>query len=236
MVDKGENVGTRQGYVLRRSSNGGIVSTITVNGLELEPETQYVAVLERQNGPNPTTEIAEFHTKTDKKAKAINIPKNEVDENQELKPGISVNVKMYETLSPDELAERENNQTVQNISGSKVISRVEAVADESNSDGIHSILRSAPAAKYISENEITRVKFRNLDKNEEAFGITHTDYSTNGKIAFPHRVRKLIDVEPGDLIELVDVDGNNTRLENKVEEIHDMVSEMYTAYLNNKDD
>lgn len=237
MQEKGKKIGELS-YVLKRQESDGNVNNVNqqvrINDVDIPQKTPIVVKIDIHNNPedNGTT----FEAKSYSGRCGFSIPRDVIRE-LDLYPGHSVRLVIFERKVS------KGNGEFDISDNANVIDRVSANNGGRNSVG--SRLYSQKAQEYINKNGgEAKLKFRDVRTGNEAVGISHTDYESRKHkhtINFPSQVREEIDVEIGDLIEII-VPGEATDSDNKpsqderIDEIHSMVSEMYDSYLENKND
>ena len=175
--------------------------------------------------------IDPFLVKIHSSQTSFSIPRKIIERNGIL-PGHSVLVNIHE------VNEVKNGDEIF-VDSSKIVGRTEVVSDCTNSDGCHSSLENKTVYNHIGEGG-AGVVFRNLRNGKEEFGFT--SQNSDGRFSFPISVRKQIEAEPGDLIEIVETNEENEQsfdvLESneKIDEMYEMVSELYEAYTTAKND
>jgi len=234
MVEKGTYLGTMKNRVLRYSDavDHNVVQTILVKDLELEPKEDYFVEMYTHGGQGSGEYITDFVATRHADKNQINIPKDVVTSNKAIQPGRTVDIKFYECVGEED--------TFGN--SSQVLDRTQVIAASQKKDGCDSRLHSEDVARYLQENGPTALKFRNLRTSKECVAKSNSDYKgSSERFFFSKHARNMVDAAPGDLIEIIaegcgvedDVDAETGEL---IKEMHDMVSEMYDAYIDAKND
>jgi len=224
MSRKGEKIGEKS-VVLRRSTgvknSQNVYNQIDVSDLDVEHgQTVYVLAAESHGG---TGWASGWYCDVYESSKEITLPKDKV-EGGNLRPGDTVLIDVYEqnpnATAPDSI----------------VIERVEA-KPRSNCDGVQSYLSSNETVKYVKENgNDIQLCLRNVNNSYSCFITPEIVGSHSTRIKWTKEKRNKLDVEAGDLIEIIPV-GNppeSNESENESDELYEMVSEMYDAYLESK--
>ena len=232
---KGEKVVSFNHTFSRRSDEGTSGKINFPTESEIDNETRYVIEMKDATGPGFDAEdISPITVKTHSEGNnSFAIPKS-VIETHEILPGHTVNITVHEYEKPDE--------DIQTFSDAAVLGRATVATDRKNSDECYPALSSSELHEMIPDS-VAMFKFRNVSKNKETVGESSRLSSNNG-IKFPISVREDIDAEPGDLIEVINHDSvnddNDTQLEltngEKIDEMYEMVSELYDAYTAAKND
>jgi len=157
----------------------------------------------------------------------ITLPTHIVDD-YDMYPGEKYRFKVTESKS--DKAEKEE-EFVDDIT---VIDRVEPKTDVNREDGISNSVWSKKTHDYLKDNDT--VVYENLRTGDKAI-VTPSRYSDRPEVSFVKEVRNKLNVEIDDTIEIRgQIDEEETESdEDKIDEIHDMVSELYDAYQNNND-
>lgn len=240
---KGDLVAKNKRYVLRRSSsdNSDIVNQLYIGANTLEPETEYLVVI---RGAYDDKIITEYIKESDKAGEQFNLPKKEIDTCQRIRPGETVDILVYELerVGTDAQPEQSELEDVKSEEPSKSLGSSRALKNENSPDDVQARLKSTGAKEYLdSLGGQGALVFRNTRTGMEATGVSHSNYTRpTDYVHFPQVIRKMIDASVDDIIALrrpepSDEDGMKSN-EQKIEEIHDMVSEMYGAYLSAKND
>jgi bifunctional DNA-binding transcriptional regulator/antitoxin component of YhaV-PrlF toxin-antitoxin module len=161
--------------------------------------------------------------------KSFTIPMDIIDQ-AGIKTGHTIVISIYEIS--------------EEISNGEVIDRVEVTSDTTVSDNCHAALNSKTVYTYLGEHD-NLLKVRNLETNKETVYEAKQSDSKHPKhrFSFPISVRREISASPGDFIEVIapsqpegDKQTNKKDLEEKVSEMHEMISELYNAYNTAKND
>jgi len=130
------------------------------------------------------------------------------------------------------------------VDDSRVIGRTSVIANYKTSDGCRSSLRDEKIYEQIGEGELN-LKFRNLANGKETNVVTSRRDGGKNEFTFPISARKALDAEPRDLIEVID-EGESENVnadssqelakEEKINEMYEMISELYDAYTAAKND
>jgi hypothetical protein len=231
MARKLGRVGVASNVVFRYSeSNGlGVVKCINIEDADAEGDTRYMVELIKNNGPNKSQKIAEFVGKTRDSGNHMTVPAAVIRNTEDIKPGRTVNVYLYEMVEED---------SVELSDSSEVLARTEFIKRSSAS------FYNRAVSDYLEKENADKIKVRNTKNGKEVVAKTHTDYeqeNDKNRFRFPPSAYDELDASPGDLAEIMPVEESDesvTELSQKeeIQEIHDMVSEMYDAYLSTKDD
>jgi hypothetical protein len=157
---------------------------------------------------------------------AITLPKRKIEKGK-LRPGESVKFEIYEV------------QEFDLVESDSVIGR--ANAQKSGGGDVSCRLNSKDVYNYIeSRGGNAKIECENLrtQKITTYRSKSHSNKENgNYRFSFPKAVRNELDTQPDDLIEIRSIDKEK-KLDNdeKIEEIHSMVCEMYDAYLESKND
>jgi len=242
MGELGELIGEKR-VVLRRSNgsyNGNNVQQqIRISDLDVGEKQDIIVQLHTSGRDSKDVEV-EFEASVHKGGRTFAIPTDVIEDN-DLHPGETVVVRLYECSIAFE-----DGWGDEFVDSKNVIDRVTANKDGQNTSGVDNRLSSESAVEYIEglDGE-AKMMFRNARTEKEGVGETHTNYQGHGnELYFPNKVRKHIDASPGDTIELIapedaDTDVGDTLAETpvpeEVQEIHEMVTELYEAYTNAND-
>lgn len=168
--------------------------------------------------------VAEYSTTVYEKGDSFSLKASVIKEH-DLKPGQSIRVTAWEQKGFDFVDE------------AKVVDRVEVIEDNGASDGLDSRLNSKKVCEYL-DGEEKSLKFRNARTSISACGSV-SENARGHEFSFPFDVRRDINAEQGDVIEIignVDVSTNSKDKEEMFTEMYEMVREIHEAYLEAKDD
>jgi len=242
MAEKGKKIGMASNVVFRYSdtSETNVVHKVNISGSRVEGGKEYFVEVYKNQGQNGQSMIAEFKSKISKGGNHVSIPKSVVLSTDQIQPGRTVNIYFFEVDEP--------NTQEKKVGGledsAEVLDRATPNLDSSSSTKLDSRITSTKAVQHVKKRGgECEVKFRNTRTGEETISATHAGYDGHGnKIHFPVSAQKKIGADIDDLIEIIRVDKENqnnilgAKQNEKIEEIHDMVSEMYDAYLSAKDE
>jgi len=157
---------------------------------------------------------------------AITLPKRKIEQGK-LRPGESVKFEIYEV------------QDFELVESDSVIGR--ANAQKNGAGKVSCRLNSKDVYKYIeSEGGNAKIECENLrtQKTTTYRSKSHSNKENgNYRFSFPKEVRNELDAQPDDLIEIRSIDDEKElEQDEKIDEIYSMVSEMYDAYLESKND
>jgi len=235
MLEKGNKLAHKR-YVFRKSESNktGVVSTVSVSDLDLDPKTDYFVEISKDNGPNGKNMLTTMKTTTSSSANQINISTSVITDVEGIAPGVSAGLTFYEVVS----TKNTDNDTNDNTDlANRLLGVANVAVDNTASDGCDSRLHCQAASRYLdNQGKEGLLKFRNKRNNKETVAESHSNYQSNKNCVHTSiDVRQNIDTEPGDEIELFRIDGGediaDTRTAERIEEMHEMVSEMYEAYL-----
>lgn len=212
-------------HTFGRNDSGEVVTNVSYSvDCNIEPHTEYVIdIVDNGRTHVDTSKIEPFRVTTHGETNnTFNIPKRIIDKHG-IRPGHNVKMNIFETIGVEDDEAASNGY---------IIGRTTAVKGSAQ-DGCSSSLSNKSASDYINKSG-TVVKFRNLETGKEALGESHSDLAHN-KIHFPGRVREKIDTSPQDLIEIIAIDEESKPDEEqspgeKIDELYEMVSELYEAY------
>jgi len=243
MKTKGDKVARKKNYPIRYTDNTdhNVVSTVAITDVDLVAREDYIVEMHSLHGKNGKKKVAEFETTVSQSGEVISIPKSVITSTDEIVPGRTVNFTFYE-ISKEQEEDKEDLKEKH----SGLIGVGKALADCNNTDGCDSRLKSKTVARYINQNDVGRVKFKNRRNGHSVVDFTHADYASNGsRFKFPYKTRREIGVEPGDMVEIYPAEENGPDVEadtseqidaEKINELYEMVSELHTAYLEAKND
>jgi len=232
MSQKGQKVGEVD-YVFRRSTSNstGVVTTLNVTGLEVEADTPYIVEIHQHKGRNGRELLATAEVRTSKKGNQITVPQAVVKETDAIKPGVPAILKLFE------LVEEEPDVGVSD--SASVLGRHDVSSDPTCEDNCDARLYSERAKEYLEQaGGSAELTFRNLRNQQETTQVTHCNYATSGNaISFKKRIRKDIDAQPGDLIEIIKPsDPQDKDVEELIREMHGMMMEMYNEWMEQQND
>lgn len=240
---KGELVAKNSRYVLRRSSadNSQVVNQLYIGANTVEPQTEYWVVIK---GSYDGEIITEYTKKSDKAGEQFNLPQEEIDSCQRIRPGEMVDICVYDVthVNPNTRAKQSELEDVSDKKSTNLLGSSRALTNESSPDNVQARLKSTAAKEYLDSmgGEATLI-FRNTRTGMEATGTSHSNYTRpTDYVHFPQTTRKMINTSPDDIIDILcpeQSDEEDAELnEEKIEEMHDMISEMYDAYISAKND
>ena len=213
-------------HTFARSHSGGVVTNISYSvDCNIEPNTEYILDIVNNGRTNvDTSEIEPFRVKTHNESNnTFVIPKPIIDKHG-IRPGHNVKINIYEPTEPTDFVQDFTDDA-------SIIGRTEVIGDSDNRDGCACRLQEKNTYEYLSSGEKS-LKFRNVEKKKEAIEVTSQNKVPN-RFSFPISVREDINAEPGDLIELIklsDEDVEELGDKEKIDELYEMVSELYEAY------
>jgi bifunctional DNA-binding transcriptional regulator/antitoxin component of YhaV-PrlF toxin-antitoxin module len=229
MSRKGSKIGEKTVTLKRAPSadnSQNVRSQINVSGVGLDHGQEiYVKAFEshKSTGWGDSWESKVYNI-----YKRITFPKAKL-ESANLLPGDTVIFEFFE-LENGDLTE-----------SSEVIDRVNATKDRSNNDKVQSRLNSKDVYEYINERGgITKLKVRNVRTGKSTTYMAKSRGSTDHhhyRCNFPQDIREEIGAEPDDLIEVITTNESedfDLSQREMVKEMYGMVTEMYDAYLENK--
>lgn len=178
--------------------------------------------------------IAEYDTSVYSSGPRITLPRDVVKENN-LRPGMKLRVMLWDF-------ENKKSTTSNNREGEQDKIRLDTDtvgSDESNEDGLSSRLRSEAVCSYLDKDIKKPLIYKNLSNGQQE-EETVTQNKTRESFTFASHVRESLQVSEGDEIELLKPTNHDEQTElvksedtdEKVAEIHEMVSELYEAYKN----
>jgi len=219
-------------YVFRRtdSNRTGIVSTVRVSDLDLEPQTEYELEILEDSGQRGTIKLAGgIVVNTSKDGETITIPLDDLESRDAIMPGVSSKLEFY----PHEGQEHH------------VIDTAKVSIDTTNNDGCNSQLHSPKASDYVDNNgKRTNVIFRNTRNGKTTTAETHTKYKNKTtRLLFPVDARKDIDANVRDKIEIIKPKSENTedesigleKLTALVRENNHILTKLESEYMGNDD-
>jgi bifunctional DNA-binding transcriptional regulator/antitoxin component of YhaV-PrlF toxin-antitoxin module len=230
MAQKGMEIGEKT-VTLRRSTtvenSQNVYNMVKLKDFDVSNnEKIYVEIFESHGGAGYGTS---WVAKVYESQKRITLPKS-VIENGNLRPGDVVDFVFYR------LGEQQDGKD------ENVIDTCTAVVDKSKEDNVKHYLNSKKVCVYFnSHNGYPTVELENK-RNGKTTEFCPSNVESNENeghyyFNFPKETRKSLETTPGDEIAVKKVDGRDTTYDNgKIEEIHSMVSEMYDAYLESKND
>lgn len=212
-------------HTFGRNESGEVVTNVSYSvDCNIEPHTEYVIdIVDNGRTHVDTSKIEPFKVRTHNESNnTFNIPKRIIDK-YGIRPGHNVKINIYEPVSVEDEQTTSNNYVIGRATANK----------RSGGNGCASTLNNKSASDHIDKNG-TVVRFRNLENGKEAIGESHSDLAQN-KISFPANVSEKIDASPQDLIEIIAIDeeskADEEQLpEEKIDELYEMVSELYEAY------
>jgi len=233
MQEKGQKIGEMD-YVFRRSesSQTEVVNSINITDLSVNQDTEYFLEIYKNNGRNGREKIAATNVKTSKDGYRTSLPSETINNTEAIKPGVSAVLKLY-TLA-------EKSDTQKTLTESIDVLDLSPVGSSSARDGCDSRLYSERVKEYLEkQNGKAELTFRNVENGKQTVEKTTSEYeSSKNAIGFPISIREQIDAKPGDTIELAK--PNQTKIspdtKAKIEEMHNMIEEMYGAYTTTKND
>lgn len=234
MAEKGKKVGEVSSVLRWTDSHGHNVQVnISVDGAGVECGEEYIAVIELYQGPDGMESVAEFEVTIHSNDKRITLPKDVIQSSDALVPGRSIKISFYGVIEDKDITSQDQSQENYGISDSaEVLGRATPNKDPSSSDGLDSTLYHSAVGQYLEQNGESMLKFRNIASGKETLGTSYAGYvDKESRFSFPKTVRDEIDVSEGDLIEIIKPAQADSDDEDKIDEIHRMVSEMYEAYL-----
>jgi len=201
----------------------------------VEKDTEYFVEFKSAGRSNIDYSDQEpFLIKTHSSQCAFNVPRRILNENDIL-PGHCAFINLYEV-------DKVKDEQTDFIDDSSIIGRTTVVSNKSNSDNCRSSLRDKKIYKYIGDGEMN-LKLRNVKNGKETYVLTSQNGSGRYEFSFPISKREALDAEPGDLIEVIDVDAENDNdsspglpRDEKIDAMYEMVSELYDAYTAAKND
>jgi len=230
MAQKGMKIGEKT-VTLRRSTtvenSQNVYNMVKLADFDVSNnERIYVEVFESHGGTGYATYwIAKVYDTQ----KRITLPKS-VIENGNLLPGDVVNFVFYRL---DEQQDAKSEDAIDTCT---------AVVDKSNEDNVKHYLNSKKACRYFNSFDgYCTVELENK-RNGKSTEFCPSNVESNEKeghyyFNFPTEIRSTLETTPGDEIAVKKVENKRTNNNDmKIEEIHSMVSEMYDAYLESKND
>lgn len=207
-----------------------VSSAIKVGDTDLKKGEEYKFMVKIDHGPGGREQIGSFVAKVHSNSGAFTIPTDFIKENG-IKPGQTLK------FEAENYTEKNSKNKSENMMfEGEVLDRVTPNSDSSKSDELSSSLNSRKAHRYVRQNSNV-VKVRNVSTGDEVVMETMAydeENSTNSRISFPKKYREEIGASPGDLIEIIAVDDHDTKdneaLREQIDEIHEMVQELYDAY------
>jgi len=215
-------------YVLRYHDNAynsqNVQCQIRKRDLNLDEHKSIDVTVSDANGEH---KIADYRTDTYGNGSGFTLPTNIIESN-ELVPGQKVKISLYEYEDTTDTDETEDEF----VDDGYVLDRVEAVSDSSATDNVDSRLRSEKVHRYLGGLS-KEFAFKNVQTGKTATATVSPNNERN-TFTFPHQVREAIEVSPDDLIEIRLPESENDELSTseKIDEIHEMISELYDAYTN----
>jgi hypothetical protein len=229
MIDQkplhGEKVGSVQRTLaLAESQPCDLSRNLNIGSINLQHGTTYIFEIEIHQGKNGKETLTKFATQPHEEGNSISIPLKVVKNHEELQPGRTIRLTAYKQNNV-------KNEIEQTGSSTTVLSVVKSDSSEKgkNSDGIKSGLPLGSQKKLLPDSEFF-AQFRNLRNDEVDTELTEV-WESKDWLSFPKPVRENLDVEIGDEIEIVVIDESDNQ--QRIEEIYEMVSELYEAYQNN---
>jgi hypothetical protein len=230
MVDKGKKLAEFQ-HVLRRKENSynenKVNPQVRIPDVDIPAQQQLVVDVKKDGQEvNGTFEAKRYTAEP-----GFTIPVESIRE-LDLHPGESLTFALHEKN-----VERKTDN-IEISDDSRIIDRVSARADPNKSDGMDSRMSSRKVVSYLEQHGgSAQLKFRNVRTKKETTAQTHCQYK-DGKFEFhfPIKAREAIDASSDDLIEIINPEATNQIEDNKLNEMYDMISEMYDAYLSAKHD
>ncbi len=219
-------------HTFARSDSGGVVTNISYSvDCNIQPSTEYILDIVNNGRTHvDTSEIEPFRVTTHNESNnTFNIPKRLIDKHG-IRPGHNVKINIYEPAMPADFVQDFTDDA-------SVIGRTEVIGDSDNKDGCACRLQEKATYEYLSSGKKS-ITFRNVEKKKEKTSVTSQNKVAN-RFSFPISVREDIDAEPGDLIELIkprDEDVDKSGDKEKIDEMYEMISELYEAYTAAKND
>jgi len=240
MTAKGELLGRVKHRLGRAESNEHNVSTVVyltdIDGIEAKKECLFTISVPDVDS---ITETAEVVSRIHSNGHSFTVPKRVVDD-LGLKPGHAVEVKVYEYDRDKSKPSKNSDET------GETLDIVNAISDPSMSDGVGSRLWSQDVCEYLG-NEEKELILKNRENGKKT-RIVSKRLSRENRFSFPKSARDAIAVTEDSTIEVISPSENKSEQaavtdgygskqnDDRVDEIHEMVSEMYEAYLSNKND
>lgn len=238
MIVKGAKVGTVEKTLPISQSDSfanDVSPSVGLGNIGAEVGTEYVIDVYLLANQNEKEFAGSEIVDTWESQPYITLPAKLIKENG-IKPGYRVSVEVYEAVDGDSAGEIEQNEIESDDGG--YLDTVSVRADDTQSDGIDCRLKSKAVYDYIGSGE-ELLKFKNTRTGDVSSHYVSRN-STKSNFSFPIGLRQELNVEPGDKVLIYrpgeDVSsGINTGNDEMVSEIHEMVTVLYNAYVENND-
>lgn len=238
MAEKGTKIGTVQKTLGRAPSKDHNVSQrITLGSLDsIKKGEEYI--FEISGHAKTDIEPFEIMLTVHNSNKGISIPLEEIEKHG-LKPGHALVIKAYEienqTPEKQDVQKRPQTQLTEDGSEGKweYISTVTVIACSESSDGCDS--RVIDSTLHEELNGRTTAKIHNTTKNEMA--TSNIKPVSGNDVSLKQDVRRALDASPGDKLNVYLPSGRNTQTKETqlIREVHNMISDIHAAYLEQKE-
>lgn len=240
MVEKGELIGTKKNYVFRYTdkTKTNVVSSVSASGVDLPPGGKCLLEVHTLGGPSGTELVLDEVVNVSEDGNAFTLTSKIIKNTPEIQPGRTCHLRFYEI---EENYSERSHTTVEEAYDDVA----EVLPDAGIDDGCYVNLESEVIANRMEGSETRKVRFVNKRTGKSTIAETHSDYVKSGRVYFPVGARKDIGASSGDEIGIVDLgeagesdhgSKPTTDLDEKVNEIHAMVEELYGAYSEAKND
>jgi len=221
MSQKGKKIGAvKQTLGIAEDKPKRVSPNIAPTNLDVEHGKSYLIELGIDRGQKGIEHVTEFTARTSNGKGRIHIPKSVVEGHDIIEPGRTIQATVFEVNKSDQ----------DFVDNSKVLDRATVVEDTSISDDCDARIKAHTAYEYLDDKE-KLLKFRNVDKNQEVTAMSNQNVP-DGDISFTIGARKAINASPGDLIEVIKTETESDKdSQELIEEMHEMITEMYNAYL-----
>jgi hypothetical protein len=176
--------------------------------------------------------ICDYETKTYTDGTGFTL-KTAIINEHDINPGQRIHVEVYEAVQ-EQTSANGGGTILEDDAG--VIDRPPAISAPSNSDGVDSRLTSEAVYDFLDGDKmyLPIKNCRTGNTTEALFKQNNNDH----EISFRMQDRRAVDAQPGDLIQIskptVKENSTEATLEQKVDELHEMVSELHAAYQNGR--
>jgi len=221
-------------FVVRRDDNShnsnGVNSRVYIQDLDVECGQGILARFERLNGQSWET-VTEYLASVYSSEKAITL-KSDAIESNDIQPGEKLRLVVFEEYT-DSLDEFQDS--------TDIIDRCNVRSDVSTSDGVATCLQSVNVSDYL-EGEEKRLIFKNARNGKKKSAMVEEYDGDRARFQFPRVVRDTLEVEVGDLVEVIEpTTGTDNmdnaselkRIEAKVDVIYDMLVDLYEVEVMN---
>lgn len=225
------------------SQKNNISQYVGASDCELESDKEYRFVIVGRGRVELDNEPLSFTRYGHNSSDSFTIP-YKVIKRGNIKPGHAVSISVYEM--PEETAAEEEEKK----ESERFLDLASACSDASRSDNVDSRIYSKVTARYLRNHGNDKIEYTNKRTGESTIRNAKADYAENSRISLPKDVRKEINIKPDDEIGLAipeevheqkenENDGGLERIkemQEAIDEMHAMISELYDAYTEVKND